>query len=139
MKQLGFFLLLTAAAVSLSAQNSVLLNTKVWIAPTVGGTAAEREFFDFNLREETRGAGYGLAETRADSDFYITTLVERDEAENINILTLALYNSHTDAELLTNGMAFTVVEDMYDWNLTMVYSLMANAPLEEGEAATNTV
>jgi hypothetical protein len=144
---LRFFLiaaLLTAAlAAPLSAQSGngdvtsdVTENVKVYIYPATGGTAAERDYFDFNLQQEVFGSGYELtnnqyptAEEAIDrSDFYITVFLEVDGGSGEHLITTELYNTKTDDLIVTNGMGYQYLDEMYEWNLTIIYRLMANVP-----------
>ncbi|GHV29075.1 hypothetical protein AGMMS4952_14170 [Spirochaetia bacterium] len=137
------FLMALAAAASLNAQETIdgikYSNVGVWIAPTIGGTAADREYFDFNLAEEIKGGGYDLTnemyptpeEARQNSDFYITTSLEYDEEYQDNVINAELYNTRTGALIITTSMGYQTTEEMNDWNLTMIYRLMANAPISK--------
>jgi hypothetical protein len=133
-----FFLVLTALSAPLFAQSedgtenaSRIANVKVWVAPARGGTEKAREYFDFNMPEEVRGSGYQLAESMAGSDFYILFTLEHDEEYGDEMITAELYTTNTGELIISNSMGYTAVEDMNDWNLTMIYQLMANAPLHK--------
>ncbi|GHV62875.1 hypothetical protein AGMMS49587_11040 [Spirochaetia bacterium] len=125
-----------AMAVSLSAQSSTF-DVFVYVSPAVGGTAEEREYFDFNLQEEVKGGGYALTNALYDdpdeawsySDFYIDVELSYDAEYDEHIITLMLYNTWTGELIVTSGMAYQTLEEMYDWNLTMIYRVMANAPI----------
>lgn len=110
---------------------SRIANVRVWVAPVKGGTIQEREYFDFNMQEEVKGSGYLLAESLEKSDFYIQFTLVHDEAYGDETITAELYITETNTLIITTGMGYTAVEDMNDWNLTMIYSLMANAPLNK--------
>jgi hypothetical protein len=133
-----FFLILAALAVPLFAQSedavengSRIANVKVWVAPVKGGTEEARAYFDFNMPEEVKGSGYLLAESREDSDFYILFTLDHDEEYGDEVVIAELYTTATNALIITNSMGYTAVEDMNDWNLTVIYQLMANAPLNK--------
>jgi hypothetical protein len=146
-----WFPLMFSITVFLSAQTSTeatldatvlskYANVKVWVAPTVGGTAEDRAYFDFNLPEEIKGSGYELTNTlyptideaRQASDFYITAALEYDEEYGDNVLIAELYNTETGALIITTSMGYRTTDEMNDWNLTMIYRLMANAPISKG-------
>jgi hypothetical protein len=136
MRKLYVFLMMVALTASLSAQSSPS-NVFVYVSPAVGGTAEEREYFDFNLREEVKGGGYELTnalynnpdEAWAQSDFYIDVELSYDREYDENIVTLILYNTRTGELLITSGMVYESLDEMYDWNLTLIYRVMANAPI----------
>ncbi|GHT77214.1 hypothetical protein FACS1894130_00810 [Spirochaetia bacterium] len=123
---------------SLAAQSNSN-SIQVWVAPVKGGTAADQEYFNFNLQEEVKGGGYILtngiyfdvANDAEHSDFYITTELYYDEEYDENVITMELYNTITDALIVTNGMSYDTTDMMNDWNLTLIYRLMANAPIEK--------
>ncbi|GHT64468.1 hypothetical protein FACS1894110_04150 [Spirochaetia bacterium] len=132
------FLILLAVCAPLFAQSagnvenaSLIANVKVWVAPVSGGTRQEREYFDFNMREEVKGSGYLLADSLTDSDFYIFFTLEHDDVYGDEIITAELYLTETNELIITTGMGYQVVEEMNEWNLTMIYQLMANAPLNK--------
>lgn len=129
---------MTTLAVSLFAQTeSIFSNIYVYVSPAVGGTTEERDFFDFNLQEEVMGGGYTLTndlyadpgEAWSQSDFYIDVELSYDQEYDEHIVTLILYNTLTGAELVTSGMVYETLDEMYKWNLTLIYQVMANAPI----------
>ncbi|GHV91979.1 hypothetical protein AGMMS50268_24820 [Spirochaetia bacterium] len=146
LKRWVVFLTLLALAMPLSAQTEDqgdlgnFSDINIYVAPAVGGSAREREYFDFNLTEEVKGGGYQLtnalypdnpAEARDKSDFYITVELEDDEEDpDTHIVTLSLFNTRTGAMLVTEGMGYPDLNEMNEWNLTMIYRLMANAPIQ---------
>ncbi|GHV80000.1 hypothetical protein AGMMS49944_17910 [Spirochaetia bacterium] len=143
MKHKAWLLFILPAAVALcpplfaqspedgAGSGSRIANVKVWVAPVEGGTEEEREYFDFNMPEEVKGSGYQLAESVEDSDFYILFSLEHDEEYGDEMITAELYTTKTGALIISNTMGYAAVEDMTDWNLTMIYQLMANAPLHK--------
>jgi hypothetical protein len=130
----------TVTTVEATDDNPRLANVMVWVAPAVGGTKEDRAYFDFNLPEEVIGGGYALTngmyptitEDRNASDFYITvTLGDYDEEYGEYSITLELYNTQTGQLIVTDGMGYDTTEMMNDWNLTMIYRVMANAPISK--------
>ncbi|GHV50160.1 hypothetical protein AGMMS49579_03310 [Spirochaetia bacterium] len=142
-KIIGFLAMLTVTAALYAQAESIpegeksanigekFANVKVWVAPTTGGSAEDRAYFDFNLPEEVKGSGYELTETQEASDFYIVASLEYDEEYGDYVLTAELYNTETGALIVTTGMGYQTTEEMNDWNLTTIYSLMANAPISK--------
>jgi hypothetical protein len=142
MKTPGRFLFLLLAALSvalpasLSAQNSRFAEITVYVCPAEGGSETDRAYFDFNLPEEVKGSGYTLANTlyrtaaeaRDSSHFYITVTLSYDEEYYENVVVTELYDTRSNAQILTSSMGYQNVQEMNEWNLTIIYSLMANAP-----------
>jgi hypothetical protein len=106
-------------------------NVKVWVAPVEGGSEEDRAYFDFNLPEEVKGSGYELTETMEEADFYIICTLDYDTEYEDNIITAELYDGRTDAQIITTSMGYQTTDEMNDWNLTMIYRLMANAPISK--------
>jgi hypothetical protein len=116
---------------------------KVFIPPVTGGLPEQQLFFAENFRMELIGANYAIVENQADSDYTlalsITQEVETYEDENgaiiemadeiVNILTISLQESQDGREVLQFSWAFDTLEEMYTWNLQLVYQAMANVPL----------
>ncbi|GHV17901.1 hypothetical protein FACS189493_6390 [Spirochaetia bacterium] len=133
MKKFCAFILIFSLGAFLYAQSSGsrISSTRVFVNPTTGGTPAEREYFDYNLLEEVKGGGYELVndqysdpeEAQRNSDFYITVAVAYDAQYRENIVTLELYNTRSGALLITSGMSYQTLDEMNDWNLTMIYRL----------------
>jgi hypothetical protein len=136
----------TVAAGS-DAQRASFGNVRVWVAPAVGGTPEDRAYFDFMLPEEVKGGGYELTNTlyptleeaREQSDFYITSTLEYDEEYQDTVINSELYNTRTGAQIITSSMGYKTTEEMNDWNLTMIYRLMANAPIFKSISGAETV
>jgi hypothetical protein len=133
MKKLCIFLMMAALTTALSAQSDeyILSNVWVYVSPATGGTAEEREYFDFNLQEEVIGGGYALADSEENSDFIIDVELSYDQEYNEHIITLFLYRTETGELLVTSGMVYETLDEMYDWNLTLIYRVMANAPISK--------
>jgi hypothetical protein len=141
MRKLGIFLTMAVLTASLYAQSveSGISNVYVYVSPAIGGTEAEREYFDFNLQEEVIGGGYELTndlyadpdEAWSYSDFYIDVELSYDAEYDEHIITLTLYDTWTGNLIVTSGMAYSTLEEMNDWNLTLIYRAMANAPISK--------
>jgi hypothetical protein len=130
--------LLSAAALSAQSRDDV----KVYVSPASGGIPEQQEFFEENFKMELIGANYAVVENQADSDYTmnlsITQDVEdshEDESGNlaakqiINILTISLLSTADAREILRFSWAFETLEEMYEWNLHLIYQAMANVPL----------
>lgn len=132
--------MMAALATALSAQSeetppeqfeSAHSNMYVYISPASGGTAEEREYFNFNLQEEVKGSGYAVADSENNSDFFIEVELSYDREYDEHIITLILYRTTTGELLVTSGMVYETLDEMYDWNLILIYRVMANAPISK--------
>jgi hypothetical protein len=117
-------------------------DVRVYIPPVSGGVPEQQMFFAENFTMELIGANYVVVDSQADSDYSmnlsITQEVEdsyEDETgatvagEIVNILTIALQDSEDGREILQFSWAFETLEEMYEWNLHLIYQAMANVPL----------
>jgi hypothetical protein len=106
---------------------------KVYVAPLEGGTAEEKQYFKENFEMELIGAAYAVAETREESDFYMTLSVAPLENEGgegpPKGLDLNLFDTRTGRTIITLNWAYTELSDMTNWNLWLIYQAMANAPV----------
>jgi hypothetical protein len=110
----------------------------VYVSPVTGGVPEQQVFFSDNFKMELTGANYAVVDNQGDSDYTmgltITQEVEDsydDEtgSEIINILTVSLQDSKDGREILQFSWAFQSLEEMYEWNLHLIYQAMANVPL----------
>jgi hypothetical protein len=115
---------------------------KVFVPPVVGGVPEQQVFFAENFKMELLGANYTVAETQQDSDYTmslsITQHVEdgyEDEygemvvEQIVDVLTVSLQVSSDGREILQFSWAYESLEEMYEWNLHLIYQAMANVPL----------
>jgi hypothetical protein len=114
----------------------------VYVAPVSGGMPEQQIFFADNFRMELLGANYTVVESQADSDYTMNLSITQDveasykdefghmQAERIiNILTVSLMDTVEAREILQFSWAFETLEEMYEWNLHLIYQAMANVPL----------
>jgi hypothetical protein len=131
---------LALLALTLAAQSRN--DITVFVPPVTGGVPEQQAFFAENFRMELIGANYTLVENQQDSDYTmalsITQHVEDTyEDENgetvvdqiVDVLTVSLQDSKDGREILQFSWAFEALEDMYEWNLHLIYQAMANVPL----------
>ncbi|MDR0731696.1 MAG: hypothetical protein LBF63_08505 [Treponema sp.] len=117
-------------------------DVKVFVTPVTGGVPEQQMFFSENFRMELIGANYAVVDSQADSDYTmglsITQEVEdsyEDEegvaaaGQIVNVLTVSLLDSKDGREILRFSWAFETLEEMYEWNLHLIYQAMANVPL----------
>jgi hypothetical protein len=111
------------------ARNEVL----IFVEPTTGGEKADRDFFDENIRMELSAANYAIAPVRAEADYLLEpSIVVREEPDGPptrSVLLRLLRNDAARTELVQTGISYTVVTDTYEWNLYLIYQLMANVPV----------
>jgi hypothetical protein len=97
------------------------------------------------------GANYTVVENQADSDYTMNLSITQDvetsyedeygrmSAEQIiNILTVSLMDTVEVREILQFSWAFETLEEMYEWNLHLIYQAMANVPLTKLTAVVDT-
>jgi hypothetical protein len=111
----------------------------VFLAPATGGTEEQQVFFNENFRMELIGANYTVAEDQKSANYSINLNITQeaedgydDAAEEIvNVLSVSLIDNTDGHEILQFSWAFQTLEDMYEWNLHLIYQAMANIPLTE--------
>jgi hypothetical protein len=110
-------------------------DVKVYVPPVSGGNAEEQMFFIENFKQELSGANYVVVENQNDSDYTLALSVTRDKYEEggvvqtDNVLTVSLLASSDGRELLQFSWGYVDLEEMYEWNLHLIYQAMANVPL----------
>lgn len=115
--------------------------TAIYIPPTVGGTAEERAFFDENMAAEVAGANYGVAATGEGADYtlYLTVDPAVDSSSGGSLLTMILVRNSDSEEIVRFSWEYREVEEMWNWNLYLIYNAMANVTLTKPEAEGSTV
>jgi hypothetical protein len=132
------FLFIVISAVRLPAQERS--DTALYIAAASGGTQAQRQFFDDNIPMEVANANYKLVYTPAESDYIINmNLSQGEDYDNpggtVNIFTITVVRTRTGAEVVRYSYDYQDVEEMYQWNLYIVYNALANVSLTNISAA----
>jgi hypothetical protein len=118
----------------------------VYLAPVTGGTEEQQAFFNENFKLELIGANYAVVEDRKSADYSMNLSItqevedgEDDVAEEIiNILGISLIDNRDGHEVLQFSWAFEKLEDMYEWNLHLIYQAMANVPLTKLNSVPDT-
>jgi hypothetical protein len=144
---LGFFCVSLGCPV-IFAQTQPMV--RIYIAPMDSGNPEEQEYFMTNMKMEFTGASYEVVDTPEDSDYNIILSISRREAdpefesaaggteapaegENpgsmVNAITLTLFDTKTDRELITLSWDYNRLSDMDMWNLYLITQAMANAPI----------
>jgi hypothetical protein len=119
----------------------------VYIAPVVA-SPDQAVFFQENFTTETAGAGYTVTQDANDADYTMKlevkpNMIRYDDGtteqappdEKQNILLVTLVENKKDIEIVAFSFAFTTTEEMYDFNLYLVYEAMANVPMTKPGAA----
>jgi hypothetical protein len=133
------FFLFFAASVWAQSRNDI----PIYLMPTSGGTADERAFFDKNFLMELESAQYKTVESERECDYiFEPTVLAEDRNGEYRVSTGSesagtgkqlqlkiLKNDATRSELLQLSQAFVEKEDMYTWNLYLIFQAMANIPL----------
>jgi hypothetical protein len=114
----------------------------VYIPPVTGGVPEQQVFFSENFKMELLGANYAVVENQNDSDYTMALAITQDVDDGyedetgvaqvdhiINVLTVSLQDTKDGREVLQFSWAFETLEDMYEWNLHLIYQAMANVPL----------
>ncbi|MDR0583699.1 MAG: hypothetical protein LBG57_05035 [Treponema sp.] len=117
-------------------------DTIIYIPMPIGGTATEQSYFKENFEMETMAAGYVTTENPSEADYVLKlevkpNMVMYDDGteeqappdEPQNILELRLLQAADDSEVVMFNFPFTEVEEMYEYNLYLLYQAMANVPL----------
>jgi hypothetical protein len=135
----GCFLALFVLALPVFAQSREDVN--VYIAPVVA-SPDQASFFHENFSTETIGAGYSVTQDADEADYTIKLEVKpnlirysdgtEEQAppdEKQYILYISLIENEEDSEIVSFSFAFTSTDEMYDFNLYLLYEAMANVPM----------
>jgi hypothetical protein len=108
----------------------------------VGGDSAQQAFFKENFEMETVAAGYVTTENQREADYTLKleikpNMIMYDDGteelappeEKQNVLELRLTRNEDNTEIVMFNFPFTDVEEMYEFNLYLLYQAMANVPL----------
>ena len=138
MKKYILLSLIIMTAVTVFAQSRS--DIQVFISP-VKGTPAQAAYFLENFTMETTGAGYTVTKNISHADYVLNlevtpNLISYDDGtkeqappgEKQNILNISLVREEDEAELLSFAYPFTELDEMYNYNLYLVYNAMANVP-----------
>jgi hypothetical protein len=135
-----FGLVLLATAVTVFAQTRD--DIKIYIAPVVAQDPAQARYFQENFAIETVGAGYVLAENANQADYTLNLevkphMIQYDdgtqeratEEDMLYLLEIHLLRNQDRKEIVSFDYAFNTLEEMYEYNLYLLYQTMANVPL----------
>jgi hypothetical protein len=116
---------------------------RVFIPPVLGGLPEQQLFFAENFKMELIGANYTVVDGQTESDYTLALTISQEvdsyedetgalieiPGEIVNVLTVSLQASKDGREVLQFSWAFDTLEEMYEWNLHLIYQAMANVPL----------
>jgi hypothetical protein len=148
MKKLCIVLLLVPASVLFAQTRD---DIHIHVPMPIGGTSEEQVFFQENFVTETIGAGYAVTDNQRESDYIIKleikpnmvmyedgTEEQAPPGEPQKLLQLYLIRSEDNGEVVTFNFPYTEKEEMYDFNLYLLYQAMANVPLTKLTAVLET-
>jgi hypothetical protein len=134
-RSIAFFSLLFAVSSLLSAQSS-RGDIKIFIPRPVSNTGVneQQDFFAEQFKMEISAANYTVTDKREEADYLVQLTVDNNEYygepdEKKYIVTLALTRTEDNKEIVRFSWPFTEMNEMYQWNLYLVYQAMANVPL----------
>ncbi|MDR1443423.1 MAG: hypothetical protein LBI94_00940 [Treponema sp.] len=140
MKKCAGIIAFLFSAVMLFAQSRN--DMSVYVAPVAGGIPEQQVFFAENFRMELMGANYNVVEDQTASDYTMNLTITQDVEDSyedesgvmsveqiINVLALSLLDTKDGREIMQFSWAFERLEEMYEWNLYLIYQAMANVPL----------
>jgi hypothetical protein len=134
----GWCLLFCAAFSYAQTRN----DTMIYIPMPTGGDSAQQAFFKENFEMETIAAGYAVTDTEREADYTLKlevkpNMIMYDDGteelappdEKQYVLELRLIRVEDGNEIVMFNFPFTEVEEMYEYNLYLLYQAMANVPL----------
>jgi hypothetical protein len=114
---------------------------QVYIAPVVA-SPDQASYFRENFTTETIGAGYAVTQDAKEADYTLNlevkpnmilyddgTVEQAPPDEKQYILHITLMENEENTEVVAFSFAFTTTDEMYDFNLYLIYEAMANVPM----------
>ncbi|MCL2069612.1 MAG: hypothetical protein FWH19_01325 [Treponema sp.] len=150
MRKICLFIVSSLMAFSVFAQTRE--DTAIFI-PTVSAARPDHAaFFKENFDMETVAAGYSLADNANSADFTLRldvspNMITYDDGfqeqappdEPQFLLRVTLVRNEDGFEMVSFSFPFTELEEMYDFNLFLLYQAMANVPITRlGEVIAET-
>ena len=140
MKKVCALLVLIAIAMPVLSQSRE--DILVHVAPVQAARPDHAAFFKENFDLETSAAGYALTESLQQADYVLRldvrpNLVIYDDGfeepappdEPQYLLNVTLVQNEDDVEMVAFSFPFTELEEMYEFNLYLLYQAMATVPL----------
>jgi hypothetical protein len=126
-------------------------DTVIYIPMPTGGSSEQQKYFQENFTTETTAAGYTVVDREKGSDYILDLLIKpnmityddgtQEQAppdEKQFIIELHLLRTGDGTEIVMFDFPFTNVEEMYEFNLYLLYQAMANVPLTKLTAVLET-
>jgi hypothetical protein len=142
----GCFLALFTLALPAFAESRE--DIQVYIAPVVA-SPDQASYFRENFTTETIGAGYIVTQDAKEADYTLNlevkpnlilyddgTIEQAPPDEKQYILHITLMENEDNSEVVAFSFAFTSTDEMYDFNLYLIYEAMANVPMTKLGAGT---
>jgi len=139
-----FAILCIAAAVSAAAQSRE--DVRIYIPLVVAVEPAQADFFQKNFAMEISAAGYTVTENVLEADYSMRLRVRAnvvvysdgtsDQAppdEPQYILQISLIRNSDNSQVVSLTHGFSVLEEMYNHNLPLIYQVLANVPLVKSD------
>jgi hypothetical protein len=114
----------------------------VYIAPVKADDPEQAAFFHDNFTTETTGAGYTVTDKEKDADYTLKmevkpNMILYDDGteepappdEKQFVLQISLVRNEDSSEIVAFTYEFSTTDEMYDFNLYLLYETMANVPL----------
>jgi hypothetical protein len=140
MKYFGGILFFFIVAI-LSAQERS--STNLYVSPATGGTSEQRTFFDENIPMELAAANYSVVSLVEAADYIVEMSLSEEEDIDFpgtffNLFTINVTRVEDRTEVVRFSWSYVTLEEMYQWNLYIIYSAMANIPMTKpgGPAAS---
>ena len=144
MKRIWSFWIFLAVAMSLAAQSRD--DIRIYIPPVIA-SPEQAAYFQENFAMETAGAGYALTNNPGSADYTLNLSVKPnmilyedgyEEPAPLDepqfVLEVHLIRNEDDVEIVAFSFPFTDMDEMYDYNLYLLYEAMANVPFtKEGD------
>ncbi|MCL2066185.1 MAG: hypothetical protein FWG99_01820 [Treponema sp.] len=134
------FLWFLTAAASIYAQ--IREDTLIHVPDVAAERPDHAIYFRENFEMEIAGAGYTITDSETEADYIIQlevkpnvilyddgTFGDAPPDEDQYLLHIALYSAEDSAEIVAFTFPFTELEEMYSFNLYLVYEAMANVPI----------
>jgi len=138
MNKTWFLAIFLVFSVSIFAQTRA--DIKIYI-PSVRANAEQAAYFEKNFAMEITGAGYTLTDNPSEADYSLALEVRPNmilyedgklEAappdEKQFVLEVVLIKNEDKSEMVTFSFPFNDLDEMYDFNLYLLYEALANVP-----------
>ena len=115
---------------------------RIYIPPVMSTDPRQAQYFKENFDMETTAAGYTVTNDSGDADYTLHLEVQPNmilyddgttepapPEEGLYLLQLNLVRNEDSVEIVAFSFPFTNVEEMYEYNLYLLYEAMANVPL----------